>query len=392
MTRRGRGEGSIYKRIDGRWEGRVDLGWVDGKRRRKTVYGRTRQEVVDKLIVLGRERQLGTLAVGPSVRLSAYLSDWLDSVRASLRSSTYRTYRMYVERHWIPELGTVYVEKLTAAQVQAVLDRKVRDGMAPQSVVHLRAVLRRALNRAVRFGLVGRNVVVLTEPPKVERHEHRVLDDGQARAFLASIARDRLRALYSVALLTGLRQGELLGLTWADIDLDRGQLRVNHALQRQDGRLCMVPPKTARSRRVISLPALAVEALREHRDRLVEDRRSAGARWRDTGLVFATRHGGPLEPGNVVRSFKRALRRAGLPEMRFHDLRHSCATLLLVQGVAPRVVMEILGHSQISLTMNTYTAVIPALQVEAAAKLDELLTRPRGAGETVQGPAGCAAG
>jgi integrase len=283
---------------------------------------------------------------------------------------------MYIERHWIPTLGSVYLERLTAAQVQGVLDRKVRSGMAPQSVVHLRAILRRALNRAMRFGLIGRNVVTLTEPPKVERHEFRVMDETQARAFLQSVAEDRLQALYSLALLTGLRQGELLGLTWADVDLDCGQLRVNHSLQRQAGELRLVPPKTSRSRRVVSVPAVAVGSLREHRVRQLEDRLAAGADWRDANLVFATRKGGPLEPGNVVRSFKRALKRAALPNMRFHDLRHSCATLLLVQGVAPRVVMEILGHSQISLTMDTYTAVIPALQREAAAKLDALI-RPK---------------
>ena len=155
---------------------------------------------------------------------------------------------MYIERHWILALGSVYLERLTAAQVQGVLDRKVRSGMAPQSVVHLRAILRRALNRAMRFGLIGRNVVTLTEPPKVERHEFRVMDEVQARAFLQSAGEDHLQALYSLALLTGLRQGELLGLTWADVDLDRGQLRVNHSLQRQAGELRLVPPKTSRSR------------------------------------------------------------------------------------------------------------------------------------------------
>jgi integrase len=190
---------------------------------------------------------------------------------------------------------------------------------------------------------------------------------------------------------------ELLGLAWLDVDLERGWLRVNHSLQRQAGSLRLVAPKTARSRRVVSLPAVAVQALRDHCVRQVEDRSAAGAAWRDTGLIFATRQGGPLEPGNVVRSFKRALERAGLPAMRFHDLRHSCATLLLVQGVAPRVVMEILGHSQISLTMDTYTSVIPALQEEAAAaKLDELIAgkrresarRRRQGGEgTAKGPA-----
>jgi integrase len=162
-------------------------------------------------------------------------------------------------------------------------------------------------------------------------------------------------------LSTGLRQGELLGLKWEAVNLDGAELRVNHALQRFGGSLHLVPPKTLRSRRSVTVPALAVEALRRHRATQRDARLLAGARWHETGLVFTTKWGTPIEPRNATRSFKRLLARAGIREIRFHDLRHSCATLLLVQGVSPRVVMEILGHSQISLTMNTYSHVIPML-------------------------------
>ncbi len=197
----------------------------------------------------------------------------------------------------------------------------------------------------------------------------------EARAFLGAARGDDLEALYRLALSTGLRQGELLGLKWEDLNIDGAELRVNHALQRFGGALHLVPPKTVRSRRSVPIPALAVETLRTHRARQRDARLLAGARWHETGLVFATKWGTPIEPTNATRSFKRLLARAGLRQIRFHDLRHSCATLLLVQGVSPRVVMEILGHSQISLTMNTYSHVIPALQREAAARLDALLTR-----------------
>lgn len=167
--------------------------------------------------------------------------------------------------------------------------------------------------------------------------------------------------MYVLALSTGLRQGELLGLRWEDIEMDEGTLWVNHALQRHGGELHLVPPKTQPSRRLVSIPEIAVRALQAHQFRQAQDRRRAGSRWQDRGLAFATRWGTPIEPRNATRSFKRLLVRAGLPEIRFHVLRHSCATLLLVQVVSPRVVMEILGHSQISLTMNTYSHVSLAL-------------------------------
>lgn len=205
-----------------------------------------------------------------------------------------------------------------------------------------------------------------------------VLDPDQGRAFLKAANTDPLRALYTLALFTGLRQGELLGLRWTDVDVEQAQLRVSHSLQRHGGKLRLVAPKTATSRRSLSIPAVAVSALRQHRVHQLQARPLAGASWQETGLIFTTGRGTGIEAGIVVRSFKRTLRGAELPEMRFQDLRYSCATLLLVQGVAPLVVMEILGHSQISLTMNTYSHVVPALQGEAAAKLDALLEPRRG--------------
>lgn len=204
------------------------------------------------------------------------------------------------------------VEKLTAAQVQAMLARELTRGMSSQTVVHLRAILRRAMNRALRFGMVSRNVVALTDPPKVEEDDPRVLDVVQAQAFLEAARNDRLRGL-TLALLTGLRQGELLGLRWQDVDLDGAQLHVSHSLQRHGGRRQLVPPKTGGSMRTVVIPALAVEALREHRACQVEERLFAGPQWEERGVVFATRRGTPLEPGNVVRSFKRVLRAADLP-------------------------------------------------------------------------------
>ena len=182
-----------------------------------------------------------------------------------------------------------------------------------------------------------------------------------------------MEALYSVALTMGLRQGEALGLRWQDIDLEMGYLRVSKQLQRFNGKLQLVEPKTKHSRRTIAMPSTISRALAKHRSIQEVERQSAGVRWVDTGLVFTTSLGTGLEGTAITKDFHRKLELAGLPQRRFHDLRHSCATLLLVQGVSPRVVMDVLGHSQIGLTMNTYSHVIPDLRREAARRMDDLI-------------------
>ena len=231
-----------------------------------------------------------------------------------------------------------------------------------------------ALGQAERWGLIARNVATLVDSPRVPRAEIQPFTPEQARLFLESIRGDRLEALYSVAMAVGLRQGEGLGLRWQDIDMGVGKLAVNHALQRIDGKLQLVETKRDRSRRTIMLPQLSLAALWAHRACQEQERLLASERWQETGFVFTTTVGTPLDGPTVTHRFQKALRMAGLPHLRFHDLRHTCATLLLAQGVHPRLVMEILGHSQISVTMNTYSHVIPAMQREVAAKMDEILT------------------
>jgi integrase len=373
LAKRGWGEGTIYQRSDGRWEGRVNTGGAGSPRRRPAVYGRTRAEVAAKMIQLARERQLGNLPGQAAPRLDEFTETWLKTIAGAVRPRTLASDRFYTRKHLLPELGRLRLSRITVSHVQSLLQSKLEAGMAPQSVVHIRSVLRRILNHAIRLGLLNRSVASLARPPRLEHFEIHPFTPDEARAFLHAIEGDRLRALYVVALFAGLRQGELLGLKWEDVDLDAGMIRVNHALQRVDGRLRLVPPKTASSRRSVLLPPMAVEVLRQHKAAQLEDRLSVGPEWGEGDLVFTTRLGAPIEPRNATRSFKRALAQAALREIRFHDLRHSCATLLLVQGVAPRVVMEILGHSQIAVTMNTYSHVLPVLQREAAGQLEALL-------------------
>jgi integrase len=267
----------------------------------------------------------------------------------------------------------VQLDKLTPLHVQQLLNGKIASGMSPKSVRYIRGTLRTALNQAVHWGLISRNAASLVASPRVPHYEIQPLTPVEARLFLAAIKGDRLEALYSVALTMGLRQGEALGLEWKDVDLELGYLRVHKQLQRNDGKFQLVEPKTARSRRTLALPASIVQSLRDHRLRQADERRVIGSKSHGWDLVFTTQRGHPIDGTVVSHHFHRVLELAGLPQRRFHDLRHSCATLLLVQGVSPRVVMDVLGHSQIALTMNTYSHVIPELKRDAAQRMEELI-------------------
>ena len=377
MARRGQGEGSIYQRADGRWVGSVTIGYEDGKQKRKSFYGKTRKEVKEKLTTAVADQQRGLpVAFDERLTLGAFLDEWLEhSVKPSVRPSTYKSYSGLVRLHLKPVLGHHRLTKLEPQHVQRFMNRKLKSGLSPRTVDYCRAVLRRALNQALRWGHVPRNVATLVDPPRAKRPEIQPLTPDEAKALLDAVAGDRLEALYAVALAVGLRKGEALGLRWDDVDLEAGTLSVRKQLQRVDGKLQLVDLKTDRSRRTITLPSISVDALRRHRVRQLEERLVAGRRWSDSGLVFTTTIGTPIDARNLSRWFHEHRERAGIRRVRFHDLRHTCATLLLVQGVHPRVVMDILGHSQISLTLDTYSHVIPSLQAEAAEKMDALLSR-----------------
>jgi integrase len=381
VSRRGPNEGTIRERKDGRWEARLVVTGADGRRLRRSLLGRSRAEVREKLQAALRAEASGLLPAGERVTVGGFLEQWLrDSARPSVRPRTYASYASIVRIHLAPALGKTPLTRLSPQQVQAFLNAKSASGLSPRTVGYLRAVLRQALGQAERWGMVTRNAARLAEPPRIPRREITPLSPGEARLFLDAIRGDRLEALYIVALGLGLRQGEILGLAWGDVDLDSSTLTVRHALQRVEGALMLVEPKSATSRRAIALPILVRDALRAHRVRQRSERLLAGSRWHDDqrGLVFTTTVGTPMDGIAVTRRFQALLREAELPHQRFHDLRHACASLLLAQGVAPRVVMETLGHSQISLTLNTYSHVIPALGRAAADQMDAVLA-PRSA-------------
>jgi integrase len=375
-SRRGHGEGSIFKRkVDGRVVGYVamlDMGYVDGKRKRKAIYGKTRAEVGDRLDEEKRRLKAGMVTSSRSQTVEAYLTTWLNVwARPKARPATFTTYEMYVRRHLVPSLGRIQLDKLTPDHVQDMLNRKAAE-LSPRSVNHLRAILRTALNRAAKTGLVVRNVAALAEPPKVTREEMHFLTAEQARQLI-ELADEDHQALYRVALNMGLRRGELLGLRWSDVKFDRNELTVNYALQTVDGKPVLVEPKTTKSRRTLTMPSSVAGALRSHKARQNAERLQQGDKWIDMDLVFCGAHGLPLDGSALTKGFQRFLRAAKLPRIRFHDTRHTCAALLLSRGTPLLDVSALLGHSSPTLTLNTYGHVMPEAGSQVATAMEAII-------------------
>lgn len=373
-TRRGHGEGSITQLKDGRWQARIDLGWIDGKRKRKAIYGKTRAEVAKKLTKLLADQQNGFPVVGERQTVGQYLSRWLDdSARPSLRPRTFTRYEQLIRLHAVPRIGKIILARLTPQDLAHLYRDRLDAGQSPRSVQFLHAVLHRALKQALAWGLIARNPADAVQAPRPERKDIQPLTREQVVTLLTAAEGDALEALYVLAVTTGMRIGELLALRWSDLDGNR--LSVRHTLQQIDKRWQLVEPKTDRSRRSITLAPLAVDALRRHRIKQNEQRLAVGAAWQDWGLVFCNEIGAPLDARNVLRaSFRPLLGRAGLPRIRLHDLRHTAATLLLGAGVHPKKVQDLLGHSTISLTLDTYSHIVPAMQDEVASAMDGLLS------------------
>ena len=382
--KRGDGEGSIDEVRDGLWRGRMMVGYkADGKADRRVVYGKTRAEVQRKLRDLKRKAEEGLLsdaAVGRDT-VAIYIARWLEVVKTTIRPSTWERYADLLRLHVVPTLGKYKLTDLRPDVLQRLYAAKLAAGLAPRTVHHIHAVLHAAFEQAMRWGYVSRNVIDVVAPPKVPRVElHPPTPDELARVLdSAESANDRLRALWTIAVYTGCRQGELLALRWSDVDLDAGTLTVQRTLLRTvAGAPVFGEPKTSRSRRTITLPPSAVAALQRHHHRQEEETAALGPDYSTYRLVFCTHIGTALGARNVVRSFKTALGRAGLPAtVRFHDLRHAAATMMLRAHVPLKVASARLGHSTVGITADLYTHAVPELEVDAAAKLELMIRGTR---------------
>ena len=369
MARRGHGEGSIYQRSDGRWAASITL---EG-RKRKTLYGKTRKEVQEQLKIALREQQQGMLVTTPQQTLEQFLGQWLEAHRPSVRIRTYERYEQIVRVHIVPALGRVQLQKLTAQQVQNFYT-KVGKQLSSTTVNTLHAMFHKALEDAVKWGLLARNVCDAVTAPRRAHYEIKPLTMEQANILLDAAKQDDFEALWVLALTTGMRRGELLALKWQDINFEQAMLQVRRIFTRAPGnRYIESEPKTEKSRRSIMLASFTVEALRRHRVRQLETKLQMGTAWQEHDLVFCTSLGTPLNPNRALELFKRLLKKAGLPDMRLHDLRHSIATILLSMGVHPKVVQELLGHNRIQETVDTYSQVLPTIHKEAIRKLEDVL-------------------
>jgi len=358
--RRGHGEGSIYRRPDGRWAAVLDLGWQNGKRSRKYLYGKTRDEAAGKLALARARRQQGRGFANERLTVEQFLQTWLDAKKATIRPSTWKRYDELTRLHVTPTIGKRRLAKLKPEQLQQ-LYTELGASLSPGTVLNVHRMLHSAFHLAVRWGAMPQNTTELVIAPTRQRHEFETFTPEQARDFLRAVRGDRLEALYVVAIMTGMREGELLGLRWRDVDLERRRLHLVRQL------------KNRQSRRAVQLPQLAATVLAQHRDRQAGERERRGVRWEDQGLVFPNTVGRPIDPSNLLRRhFYPLLDQAGLPRI-FHDLRHSCATLLLGEGIHPKVVSDLLGHSQIGITLDLYSHVTATMHAGAAEAMGRLL-------------------
>ncbi|WP_406462181.1 site-specific integrase [Streptomyces sp. NBC_00111] len=370
------GAGSIWQRKDGRYEARVYVPQPDGTRRRKTVYGSTWDECDTKRQELVLRDRQGVPTPTRSARLSEWLPYWLEEfVRDDRKKTTYAKYETHVRRYLIPQIGSKRLETLGAADVRRMLSAVTAQASAATAKESHR-VLRSALTAACREELINRNVVKLVPAPRVQARELKPWDLEETTTFLEAARKDPLYAAFVLAVALGLRRGEILGLRWSDIDLERRTLTVRNQIQRVQKELYADSTKNRRTR-AIPVPLMCLAPLRWQRLRQGEQRLAAGQAWNDSDYVFTTRTGRTIEPRNLSRSFERITEDAGLRRIRLHDARHGCATLLFAAGVPARVVMEILGHSQIAVTMNIYTHVSDDNRREAMRHMDRLLRRRR---------------
>lgn len=374
--RRGHGEGSIYQRSDGKWCGSVDLGYIGGKRKRKVVYGDTRKDVAEKIKILLRQQQLGQNIAPDKLTVAQFLQRWMDDVIAvKARPLSIRSYEYLIRNHITPTLGHIALTKLTPQDVQTLMRQKIEGGLAASTVLDIRSCLRAALNQAMKWELVGRNVATLTTPPRDSVYKPVILSTEQCIRFIEAVRGHRLEALYLTALTLGLRRGEVLALRWSDIDIPNSVLRVSASMMQKDGKSVITETKTRAGVRTLPLPEFLAEALAAHSDRQSIERGVAGKEWKEHTLVFPSPDGSPLPGPAMYNQFKVILQRANLPDMRFHDLRHACASLLAANGVHPRVAMEILGHSNIAMTQNIYTHILDVSKREVATMLDRILDK-----------------
>lgn len=367
-----RGAGSVFLRKDGRWEAKFK---VEETGKYKSLYASTEKEAYKKLQDALLQQKQGILATGPDQTVKQFLEYWLEDVyKVYARLTTFRNACILVHKHLIPGIGHFKLQKLTTQQVQSFYAKKLREGVTFSRLRNINGALHTALEHARRAKLVSINVCDDIRLPAREEPNRQFLTSEQAHLLLQKVKEHQLEMILILALATGMREGELVGLRWSDVDLEAGMLRINRTVTYVTGYGNVEgEPKTAKGKRNIMLPQFVMTALRHHYVMQEKRRLEFGSAWVARDLVFPEKDGDFIVANTLLRRFHRLLKEIGLPRMRFHDLRHSTATLLLSMGVPLKVVQELLGHSSVDITANVYSHVLPSVHKDAMDKMGGFL-------------------
>ncbi len=372
--RRGRGEGSIHQREDGLWVAQVSLGYdAQGKRVRPAIFGKTKTEVREKLLKVQQDALKGLPVKPEKVTVAQHFEDWLRVKKSSVREATHASYTRIYRNHIEPVFGGLQLKNLDYRKINALYEALDTKGLSKRTVAYVAYLLRAALDDAMRKGLVPRNPARLAARRTYKPEEARCLTQEEMARFLDAARGERLENGFILALHTGLRPGEWLGLTWDAVDWENGRLTIRQALNEIEGRLSMGNVKTKAGLRTISLPKKALAALKRQKKRQIQKRLASGGSWQnDMNLVFTNNRGGPLPRTRVAaRDLKRILRKANLEGVTLHTLRHTHASILIYQGVDIKAVSRRLGHENITITLQTYGHLLPGQDERAAVLMDE---------------------
>ncbi|MBT3787135.1 MAG: site-specific integrase [Alphaproteobacteria bacterium] len=375
--------GHIKKRAKGSWSIVIDLGRdATGKRKQKwhTVKG-TKKEAEAELNRILNEINSGEYVEPSRMLVRDYLQRWLkDYAEPTVSPKTYERYAQVIRDNIDPTLGNYHLSKLKPLHIQSFYTDSLtngrkdgKGGLAAQTVLHFHRLLHKAFSQAVKWQLLARNPVDAVEPPRPERREMNAIDETDTAQLLEKLAGSALFTPVLMAVTTGLRRGEILALRWKDVDFDEGRITVNQSLEQTAKGIRFKSPKTERSRRQVPLPSVTLDVLKDHKRSQNEERLRLGPVYQNQDIVFPRPDGSPTPPDSFSTRFADFIRRSGLKHIRLHDLRHSHATQLLLQGVHPKIVSERLGHSNIGITLDTYSHVLPGMQEDAVLKIDASL-------------------
>ena len=405
--RRGKGEGCISKRKDGTWQGYVTIGYnpETGNPKRKYFSGKTRKEIQEKINKVAGKVQEGTYKEPSKMRVAEWFNVWIEEYqKTSLRATTWESYKMQIDKHILPAIGHLHLSQLQTYHLQTLYNDKQKDGarldgksgpLSARSVRYIHMICHACLDQAKKEGRITNNPAEAVKLPADKTKELEFFDTEQVKAFLSEARKTNHFAAYFLALNTGLRRGELLGLRWSDIDMKNGYISVNRSLVRVNGEQKFQEPKTKRSKRTIGVTKSVIDELKFHRKRQSDLMKEAGEAWENNNLVFCNELGKPLNPRTFARHYERLIQRYNreiekegqikgldvkeiegkkLPVISFHGLRHTFATLSLQQGTDPRTIQEALGHHKVAFTLDVYSGVTDKMKQEATDKIGSLLT------------------